>query len=244
MEEKIMQAEAVLSLKRMLFKSNRCTKADFEKAEDSLNQLLIDRDLAVLKVSKDIRSVVSNSPAVSKEYRIPAAMVMPFSEIPELKKHIPVQKVANYEELQAELTAEAKRLTDEQAMVSNRIVASYREDRTLNVKGLMSEAIGLRGNIEDVFDKKKFLERNGFMKVEIAKVENTEESKAFMESKILLSSKRKQVKDQIYKLQKKIDNPTQHVKFDRVELKMVVWEKELMVLESELAQINLEIATK
>lgn len=215
----IMQAEAFLQLKRIMFKAKRCAKHEVEQAEDKLNELLID---------------VENVGDIS-------VMVMP---LPESPKIVQMYEGSNYDRLQAELTAEAKRLSDEQADVSNAIVAAYRESPNVAVPQLMAEAISLKAQAEKVWDKKKFLERNGYLKDEVDEVENTKESTEVFEKRIISAGKRKLVKDQIYKLEKKIADPTKHVKFNKVEGKLADWNKELLVLQDELRRIDLEIATK
>jgi hypothetical protein len=229
METNIMQAEGLLRLKKMLFKANRCTQTDVDAAEDALNALLID--------------IASPAKLLTPKVKpIPVMNVMPFVALPEVK--ISGERVDNYEELQAGFSAEAKMFKDAQAETSNAIVASYRANPEINVKGLMQEAIGLRTQVEGIWDKKMYLTRNGHLKAEVLAEETVEESEEVFQHKYVLAGKRKLIKDQIYKLEKKINDPTKHVKFDKAEAKINVWRKELMILQNDLQLLNLEIATK
>jgi len=222
LQSKIMQAEASLSLKKLLFRTKRCQKHEVDIAEDFLNSLLIDAE------TENIGTMV---------------MPLPTFEASITKIETPiVEKVGNYDELQAELSATAKKLSDELGDISNEIVASYKRNPAENVKVLMNAAIAKRAEIETVWDKKKFLERDGYLKVVVE--ENSEESEKVFEEKLVLAGKRKQIKDQIYKLEKKIADPTKHVKFNKVEVKTLEWQKELMVLENELETLELKISTK
>jgi hypothetical protein len=219
LQNEIMQAEAFLQLKKIMYKAKRCTKRDVEDAEDKLNALLID--------TENIGDI--------------SVMVMPLPEIPKIVQRY---EGSNYEKLQAELTAEAKRLSDEQAAVSNQIVASYRENPLLPVPELMAQAIALKKDIEKVWDKKYFLERNRYLKDEVDEVEDEKESNEIFEKRIISAGKRKLVKDQIYKLEKKIADPTKHVKFNKVEGKLIEWNKELLILQDDLRKIEIDMATK
>lgn len=221
LQSEIMQAEASLNLKKLLFRTKRCQKHEVDIAEDYLNSLLID--------AENIGTMVMPLPTFE-------------ASITKIETPIVVEKVGNYDELQAELSATAKKLSDELGDISNEIVASYKRNPAENVKVLMNAAIAKRAEIETVWDRKKFLERNGYLKVVVE--ENSEEAEKVFEEKLVLAGKRKQIKDQIYKLEKKIADPTKHVKFSKVEVKTLEWKKELMVLENELETLELKISTK
>ena len=79
------------------------------------------------------------------------------------------------------------------------------------------------------------MERNGYLPQEPqAPVQSSSEPL----EKFELQQKRKQIRDQILKLEKKIADPTKHVRFHKVEQKMMEWQKQLLIYKEELERVN------
>ncbi len=212
-ESRMLQAEMVLNLKRQLFKAKRCTQEELERAEDAL--VLLQQELEGFEKS--------------------SLFVQPVSLTSEIQSK-------NYDEYQAELSRQAKKLSDEQANVSNQIVAAYLAKAT-NAGGLMQQAIALRSEVEKIWDKKVYLKRNGCMPAETSSQADTEqvESEESRLKRMSLQQERKLIKDQIGKLDKKIADPTKHVRFHKAEEKVNEWRKQLMIYQEELSEINLKL---
>ena len=237
-EQKIMQAEAALSYKQLLFKNNRCKESDVNFALDIVNNLRLEQqgDFAPVQevpvkkwtnVDRLARLLASGTGKLDESYDK--------SDVNSV-----IEKANNYDELQAGFSAEAKKLKDKQGEMSNLIVEQYKSGAN-GADGLMSQAIKLRKGIEEIWDKKKFLEKNGCLPQEEANLVDVEVSNELQEKRMAWQYERKLVKDQIYKLAKKIKDPTKHVNFNKVEFKMIDWRKEMLILEAKLVDFNLKI---
>lgn len=238
-EQKIMQAEAALSYKQLLFKNNRCKETEVNFALDIINNLRLEQQ-------GDFAPVIAEVPVkrwteVDRLVRILASGTGKLDESYDKSDvSFVIEKANNYDELQAVLSEEAKKLKDKQGEISNLIVERYKSGAN-GSGGLMSQAIELRKGIEDIWDKKKFLEKNGSLPQEEVNLVDVEVSKELQDKRMAWQYERKLVKDQIYKLGKKIKDPTKHVSFNKVELKMLDWRKEMLILEAKLADLSLKI---
>ncbi len=213
LDTEIMQAELALNLKKTLFKANRCTQYEIDQATDHLNTLRLAKQGYTSE--QTAQAHVTHAPKQT------ALGVLPVVGTP-------------YQESQAALTKQAKQLSDEQAATSNQLVAAYQQNPKQNVYGLMQNALTLRRQVEDVWDKKKFLERNGYLPDEPETAQSSSEPLERFEQQ----QKRKQIKDQILKLEKKIADPTKHVRFHKVEQKMIEWQKQLLIYREELENLT------
>lgn len=211
LEGRIMQAQMVLSLKKQLFKAKRCTSEELERAEDALT--------ALEQESEGFEEQV----------------IQPINETS-------LSNAKNYDEYQAELSREATKLSAEQAHISNQIVAAY-QAKAVSAGGLMKQAIVLRNQIENIWDKKKYLQRNGSLPPETSLATESEqvESEESRLKRMALQQQRKLIKDQIGKLDKKIADPTKHVRYQKAEGKVNEWRKALMICQEELSEINLKL---
>ncbi len=217
LDTEILQAELALNLKKTLFKANRCTQSEIDQATDHLNTLRL--------AKQGYPSEQTAQTPITQAPKQAALEVLPLVG-------------TSYQETQAALTKQAKQLSDEQAIASNQLVAAYQQDSKQNVYGLMQNALTLRRQVEDVWDKKKFLERNGYLPQEPqVPVQSSSEHLERFE----LQQKRKQIRDQILKLEKKIADPTKHVRFHKVEQKMIEWQKQLLIYREELDKISISI---
>lgn len=199
----------VLSLKKQLFKAKRCTLEELERAEDTLTALEQERE----GFEEQIVQTISKTT---------------------------LSNANNYDEYQAELSREATKLSAEQAYISNQIVAAY-QAKAVSAGGLMKQAIVLRNQIENIWDKKKYLQRNGSLPPETslgAEPEQVESEESRLK-RMALQQQRKLIKDQIGKLDKKIADPTKHVRYQKAEEKVNEWRKALMICQEELSRINL-----
>ena len=214
LDTEIMQAELALNLKKTLFKANRCTQYEIDQATDHLNTLRLAKQGYTSE--QTAQAHVTHAPKQT------ALGVLPLVGTP-------------YQESQAALSKQAKQLSDQQAIASNQLVAAYQQNPKQNVYGLMQNALTLRRQVEDVWDKKKFLERNGYLPEEPqAPLQSSSEPLEKFEQQ----QKRKQIKDQILKLEKKIADPTKHVRFHKVEQKMIEWQKQLLIYREELENLT------
>ena len=211
LEGRIMQAQMVLSLKKQLFKAKRCTSEELERAEDALTALEQESEGFEEQVVQTISETT-------------------------------LSNAKNYDEYQAELSREATKLSAEQAHISNQIVAAY-QAKAMSAGGLMKQAIVLRNQIENIWDKKKYLQRNGSLPPEtsLGAVPEQVESEESRLKRMALQQQRKLIKDQIGKLEKKIADPTKHVRYQKAEEKVNEWRKALMICQEELSEINLKL---
>ena len=237
-EQKIMQAEAALSYKQLLFKNARCKESDVNVALDIVNNLRLEQQGDFAPVQE---APVKRWTAVDKLARILVSGTGQLDENCDKSNiSLVIEKANNYDELQAGFSAEAKKLKDKQGEMSNLIVERYKSGAN-GAGGLMSQAIELRKGIEEIWDKKKFLEKNGYLPQEEVNLVDVEVSRELQDKRMAFQYERKLIKDQIYKLSKKIKDPTKHVSFHKVELKMIDWRKEMLILEAKLADFNLKI---
>jgi hypothetical protein len=179
LDTEILQAELALNLKKTLFKANRCTQSEIDQATDHLNTLRL--------AKQGYPSEQTTQTHITQAPKQAALEVLPLVGTP-------------YQETQAALSKQAKQLSDEQAIASNQLVAAYKQDPKQNVYGLMQNALTLRRQVEDVWDKKKFLERNGYLPEE---PQEPAQSSSEPLEKFEQQQKRKQIKDQILKLEKR-----------------------------------------
>lgn len=238
-EQKIMQAEAALSYKQLLYKNKRCKESDVNLALDIVNNLRLEQQGDFAPVQEEVP--VKKWTNVDRLARILASGMGKLDQSSDKSDvSVVIEKANNYDELQAGLSAEAKKLKDKQGEMSNLIVEKYKSGAN-GSGGLMAQAIELRKGIEEIWDKKKFLEKNGSLPPEEVNIIDVEVNKELQDKRMAWQYERKLIKDQIYKLAKKIKDPTKHVSFNKVELKMIDWRKEMLILEAKLADFNLKI---
>lgn len=117
--------------------------------------------------------------------------------------------------------------------------------KAVSAGGLMKQAIVLRNQIENIWDKKKYLQRNGSLMPESTSGTESEqvESEESRLKRMALQQERKLIKDQIGKLEKKIADPTKHVRYQKAEEKVNEWRKALMICKEELSRVNLDLNT-
>ncbi|MEA5427500.1 hypothetical protein [Arcicella lustrica] len=121
-------------------------------------------------------------------------------------------------------------------------MAAY-QAKAVSAGGLMKQAIVLINQIENIWDKKKYLQRNGSLPPDTSLATESEqvESEESRLKRMALQQQRKLIKDQIGKLEKKIADPTKHVRYQKAEEKVNEWRKALMICQEELSEINLKL---
>lgn len=213
LQNRIMQAEMLLTLKQTLLKAKRCTQTEVDYAHD---------ELLALRLEAQGHGTAKHTPMANTNDH---------------------SQAKSYDEYQAELSKQAKQLTDQQAGISNQLVAAYQHSPTQNMALLMQQAIALRNEAEKVWDKKKFLERNGYLPAEStfeAVLEETETPENHLR-KMAFQQERKLIKDQLLKLEKKIADPTKYVKYHKAEEKVNGWKKQVMIYQEQLNSLNLKL---
>lgn len=208
LQHQLRQAEAALSATQMLCKAKRATTNDVAKAE---------RHLA------DVRALIAR----------PARPVP--TDVPEpVPVAVAVRPVATDEGLvlQADLSKEADRLNRQMAEMSNQL---HKVPPSQNCPELTAPILALKAQIEAVWDKKRYLERNGGLPepdgAETAPTANVSPQRyelAYRKSRLI---------DLRCKLTRKLDDPKAKP------AKRQEWETDLMKAEMEIQELEVQLAT-
>ncbi len=133
---------------KMLVKANRAKPQELQEAERELNRL---------KLTKSSNS--SSTPTISKPSpNFPKGGMPTADRRPDYVRAIDETLGSDeYTLKQKDLTMEANRLRQEQAQLSNML---HKVPRTQACPELTERILALQNEIEDIWDEKKFLERN------------------------------------------------------------------------------------
>ncbi len=185
--EKIRQQEAAVEMMRMLVSSKRARPEKLEAAINELNRLKAD----VADVSTPL-NVTSRKPNVRESPRA-AAIMRDVDGSP-------------FELRQSALSQEATRLRKDQSELSNML---HKVSPGQDCPELVDKILGLHHEIEQIWDQKKFLDRNQHDGPANPAHDQllVERSVAAVESKAELSVKIQQLREKRSKLKKKLENP-------------------------------------
>ena len=210
LQNQLRQAEAALSATQMLVKARRATADDVAKAEQHL---------------ADVRALIGTPPKpVLADVPATAVVVEPLPVV--------IRPVATVDALamQAELSKEADRLNRQMAEMSNQL---HKVPPAMTCPELTRPILELKAQIEAIWDKKRYLERNGGLPEPAADVPTADVSPQRYE----LAYKKSRLIDRKSKLSRKLEDPKAK------DAKRQEWQTELMKAEMEIQDLELQLAT-
>lgn len=198
LNHKIKQQEATVTMLKMLLKANRAKPKEVEEAVAELNRLKLMPSLTD-----------SSTPTVSKPTpNFPKGGIVTADRRPDYMRAIDETLASDdYIIKQKDLTMEANRLRQEQARLSNML---HKVPINQACPELTERILALQNQIEDIWDEKKFLERNRDGSIPdapapvAAAVPTTVES---ITNKAVLSMEVQKLREKRAKLKKKLADP-------------------------------------
>lgn len=218
-QEQIRQLESAIKLLEMQLKAGRARPEQLEPLRERLSQLR-KNPLAVadqVPLPKPAASVPVKSPSAPRPGGAPAV-------------------VDSYAERQATLTLEADKLRQEQAKLSNLL---HKVPAHQDCYELTSRIVDYQTQIEDLWDEKKFIERNGmdaggsFREV-APQVAPTARPLGDVQQKAVLTVELQRLREKRSKLARKLENPKS------AESKKAEWSTELARVTSQIDQLTAE----
>lgn len=204
LQTQIQQQQSTVQMLEKLFKAKRCSEADLDQAR---------RRLTDLQQQQGFKPIIPR-PAKAE----PVAIYQePVATLPTGRRI----DGDEYVSLQADLAAQADQLNRKMADLSNKL---HQIPPTVDCPDLTRQILAIKADIETIWDKKRYLERNHSL---------PEEEKPDLpilddKGKFELAYEKRKLIDQRSKLRGKLNNPKAKAG------KLVEWE-------TELAQCNLKI---
>lgn len=223
--EQIRQVESAIKLMTMQLSAGRARPEQLEPLREQLSQLQ-KKQLVAARQTTAPKPTVSAPAAGTPAVRFPSA--------PRVGGAPPV--VDSYAERQATLTLEADKLRQEQAKLSNLL---HKVPAHQDCYELTSRIVDLQGQIEDLWDEKKFIERNGmdaggsFREV-APQVAPTARPLGDVQQKAVLTVELQRLREKRSKLARKLENPKS------AESKKAEWSTELAKVSSQIDQLTAE----
>lgn len=202
--EKIRQQEAAVEMMRMLVSSKRARPEKLEAAINELNRLKAEFVSETVGTAIAGRKVV----AIPKNFSI-GGTIAAKEEVIRSGRYAKIIQDVNgspFEMRQSTLSQEATRLRKDQSELSNML---HKVSPEQDCPELVDRILGLHHEIEQIWDQKKFLDRNQHDGPANPAHDQllVERSVAAVESKAELSVKIQQLREKRSKLKKKLENP-------------------------------------
>lgn len=217
----ILQAEGNVAMLKMMVSIGRAKKAELEAAEAVLKELKGEIQPVASPIAQPI---TAPTPTIPTNYTpLPVPTAHPVS--PDFIETIFQRK--------ADLMTDIKKLTSEQNELSNRL---KEVPENVECPTMTREIVKLRKRIELLWTDYRFIDRNGQLP-EHKKIEENANDDPDKDIQLLrISQDLKRLRDQRLKLQKKLEKPHLHTKFEAV--KVPEWQTELIQVQEAIAELE------
>ena len=217
LQQQIQQATATIQMLEQMVRAGRASAQDVQQARDRLTSLTAP---VVVRAERTAKWVEPEPPAELVAVQEPTGRRVDQDE---------------YLALQAELSKDADRLNRQMAELSNQL---HKVPTSATCPELTRPILDLKAQIETVWDKKRYLERNRCLPDEADQEETEENSPTSVSAmKYELAYKKRRLIDQRYKLKEKLKNPSARPG------KVQAWRTELMQTNLEIAEIDIKLGT-
>ncbi len=228
LQQQIQQAQATIQMLEQMVRARRASEQDVQQAKDRLASLLIpERTTPPIPLSLKQGEGVHRE-NVDRPVKLVSNVVMePVAE--------PTGRRIDQDEylvLQSELSKDADRLNRQMAELSNQL---HKVPSNASCGELTRPILTLKAQIEEIWDKKRYLERNRCLPEEADDQEEATEENSPI--KYELAYKKRRLIDLRYKLKDKLKNPA--AKPGKVQ----EWREELARTNLEIAEIDITLGT-
>ena len=210
LQQQVQQAQATVTMLERMVKARRATDQELTAARERLVALTA----PVVSVVTRYRADDEPTPVVDRPEPTGRAV-----------------EADEYLELQSELSKDGDRLNRQMAELSNQL---HKVPPGQSCAELTRPILALKDQIESIWDKKRYLERNRAVMPDTPDEPETEENSS---QKFALSYEKRRLVDLRSKLKKKLQNPA--AKPGKVQ----AWREELQRANLEVAEIDIKLGT-